>query len=123
MIGGLACLESLQLRSGRWMSPETCREYQQGYLVFRASLNLLAQKALERGVQRYRLRPKLHQMGHLCVHFLPKNPRYLSCYQDEDFVFRAKALAVKCNPTFVSQQAMYRYCVYLSLLYSGKISR
>ena len=101
-------MESLQLRCGRWMDAGACREYRQAYMCFRASLNLLASKALEDGVQRYRLRPKNHQLAHLCHHYLPRNARHLSCYQDEDFVFRTKRLALKCSPVYVSQQTMYR---------------
>lgn len=89
--------------------------------MYRAALNCLATLALERGVLRYRFRPKVHMISHVVYSSLPRNPRYMSCYQDEDFVFRTKRLAVKCSPHHVSRQVMLRYAVFVALLFSGLV--
>lgn len=95
------------------------RKNSRGHIVFRSSLNQLALKALDDKLLRYHVRPKLHQLGHLAFHFVPKNPRYMSCYQDEDYISRTKALAERCHPVFVSQQACFRYSVRMCLTWSN----
>ena len=117
----MAAMESLQLKSGRWMESSVVAEFKRAYLAFRAALNLLAEAALQDGVLRYRLRPKLHQLGHLAWNFVPRNPRRNSCYQDEDFMYRTKTLAVRRNPRHVSRQVLLRYTIYVCLLYSGHV--
>ena len=121
LVGALASMESLCLTSGRIMAPDQHKEFVRSYLVFRCSLQMLASKALHDKVLRYHFRPKLHQLGHLTYHFLPKNPRYMSCYQDEDYIARTKLLAEKCHPLFVSQQTCFRYAVRMCLTWSGKL--
>lgn len=115
-------MESLCLHGGRIFTAGAHKEFERSYLVFRCALNRLATKAFDDKVLRYHFRPKLHQLGHLVYHFLPKNPRYLSCYQDEDYVSRTKTLAEKCHPLYVSQQTCFRYAVRMSLEWSGYIS-
>lgn len=119
LVGAMASMESLCLTSGRIFTPEVSKEFQRSYIVFRSSLNQLALKALDDKLLRYHVRPKLHQLGHLAFHFVPKNPRYMSCYQDEDYISRTKALAERCHPVFVSQQACFRYSVRMCLTWSN----
>eukprot|EP00435_Cladocopium_sp_Y103_P053829 s81_g17.t1 len=121
LTGALASMESLCLRSGRWMSLEVCSEMKRNYLVLRTCLNLLARRAFDERVLRYHIRPKLHFLGHLIYHFLPRNPRHMACYLDEDFISRTKRLAERCHPLYMSQQVTFRYAVHLCLKLSGKI--
>ena len=58
-IGGLAAMEELQLRYGRRFAPAIADEFKRSYLIFRASLNALADHALSVRVVRYHMRPKL----------------------------------------------------------------
>ena len=125
-VGALTAMETLQLESGRWMTSGATHAFEQAYLMFRASLNLLADRALAKKQLRYRFRPKLHQLGHLTYHWVVArgaNPRHLSCYLDEDFVFKTQRLCVMASPKYVSQQVAMRYSMYLCLLYSGLVSR
>ena len=121
LIGALASMESLCLRSGRWMSFEACSDMKRNYLVLRTSLNLLARRAFDKKVLRYHIRPKLHYMGHLIYHYLPRNPRHMACYLDEDFISRTKRLAERCHPLYMSQQVTFRYAVHMCLKLSGKL--
>ena len=121
LIGALAAMESLMLTSSRVFSHATTMEFQRSYVVFRTCLNKLATHAYEKKLLRYHFRPKLHQLGHLVYHFLPKNPRYYSCYVDEDFVSRTKQLALKCHPLFVSQQVCFRYSLRMCLSWAGQV--
>lgn len=114
-------MESLMLTSSRVFSHATTMEFQRSYVVFRTCLNKLATHAYEKKLLRYHFRPKLHQLGHLVYHFLPKNPRYYSCYVDEDFVSRTKQLALKCHPLFVSQQVCFRYSLRMCLSWAGQV--
>ena len=122
----LVALETFQLESGRWMTPEVRDAFVQSYVLFRASHNLLATAALLKQQLRYRYRPKLHQLGHITYHWVAAkscNPRHMSCYLDEDFVNKTKRLAMKASPRYVSQQVGMRYNTYLCLLFSGLLSR
>ena len=123
LIGSLASMESLCLRSGRWMSSAVCNEMERSYLVLRTCLNSLARRAYDESLLRYHIRPKLHFLGHLIYHFLPRNPRHMACYLDEDFVARTKRLAECCHPLYMSQQVTFRYALHLSLKLSGFISQ
>lgn len=114
-------MESLCLRSGRWMSPAVCDEMKRSYLVLRTCLNSLACRAFDESVLRYHVRPKLHFLGHLVYHYQPRNPRHMACFLDEDFVARTKRLAESCHPVYMSQQVTFRYALHLSLKMSGLI--
>ena len=110
-VGGLATMEVLTLQFGRVMSTEACNEYKRAYIVYRSSMNSLAIYALERKECRYHLRPKQHQLGHVCNHVLPKNPRYLANFLSEDFIYKSKVLAEKCHALFMSKQVLQRYAI------------
>lgn len=110
-VGGLATMEVLTLQFGRVMSTEACNEYKRAYIVYRSSMNSLAIYALERKECRYHLRPKQHQLGHVCNHVLPKNPRYLANFLSEDFIYKSKVLAEKCHALFMSKQVLQRYAM------------
>ena len=116
-------MEHLQLMNSRWFDEATSKEFEVAYLAYRSALNLLAQHALEKNVLRYRFRPKIHQLGHLVYQWRGRNPRLMSCFLDEDFVFRTKRLALQCHPVHVSRQVMMRYAMYIGLLFSGLVSR
>lgn len=60
---------------------------------------------------RYHLRPKQHQLSHVCNHVLPKNPRYMANFLSEDFIYKAKCLAEKCHALFMSKQVLQRYAI------------
>ena len=110
-VGGLAAMEVLTLKFGRTMPPEACSEYKRAYLIYRSTMNSLAVYSLERRVCRYHLRPKQHQLGHVCNHVLPKNPRYLANFLSEDFIYKSKCLAEKCHALFMSKQVLQRYAI------------
>ena len=74
------------------------------YCVYRASLNSLAQWAIEKNLVRYHVRPKCHQLGQLDVAlFCHANPRYMQCYADEDFISRTKRVAERSRPVHMSR--------------------
>ena len=122
LMGGLAAMEDLCLSSERWMTPSACKSFERSYLIFRTCLNNLARRAYDLSVLRYHIRPKLHFLGHLVYHFLPKNPRHMACFLDEDFVARSKRLALKCHPVYMSQQVIFRYSVHICLKWNDLIS-
>ena len=119
VIGALATMDSLQLRGGRKLDPNAVAEFKRAYITFRVALNSLADFALGTKVLRYHLRPKLHQMGHVVYHYLPKNPRYFQCYADEDMVARMKRVAVASHPLHVSRLAMLRYIINVCMKWAG----
>lgn len=119
LIGGLATMESLMLRNGRWFSAVTVSEFETAYLCYRSSLNVLASHALGAKLLRYHMRPKIHQLGHIVYQFLPRNPKYYSCYLDEDMVSRVKNVAVVAPPLHTSRLAMQRYIIHVCMAWAG----
>lgn len=118
-IGGLATMESVMLNNGRWLEPEAEKEFKCGYLMFRACFNHLADRALAQQEVKYHHRPKLHQLGHLVYHFLPRNPRYFANYADEDAVARSKRLAAVAHPVHTSRLTLQRYIIQVCLRFAG----
>lgn len=120
-IGGLAAMEELQLRYGRRFAPAIADEFKRSYLIFRASLNVLADHALSVRVVRYHMRPKLHQLGHLAMQFAPRsNPRYFHVYNDENMVGLIKKISEISHPVYVSRLAMQRYILHVCMLWAGE---
>ena len=119
LIGGLASMESLLLRHGRWFSPNATAEFEKAYLCYRAALNQLAEHAGSVGELRFHMRPKCHMLGHIVYHFLPRNPRYYSCFLDEDFVYRVKNVAQVAHPLHTSRLAMQRYIIHVCMAWAG----
>ena len=118
LIGALATMESVMLNNGRWLDSDGARSFECAYLMFRACLNNLACRAIERDEVKYHQRPKLHQLGHLVYHFLPRNPRYFANYSDEDAVARSKRLAIIAHPAHTSRLTLQRYIIQVCLRYS-----
>lgn len=119
LIGGLATMESLMLRSGRYFSAAVVNEFERAYLCYRVSLNELALHAVGAKQLRYHMRPKIHQLGHIVYHFLPRNPKYYSCYLDEDMVARVKRVATVAPPLHTSRLAMQRYIIHVCMAWGG----
>ena len=120
LIGGLATMESICLKGSRWLTHDACCEFRMAYCVYRSALNSLAEWAVQNGLVRYHLRPKCHQLGHLTWHYLPKNPRYMQCYCDEDFISRTKRVAERSHPLHMSRLTLFRYIVQICLRFSGE---
>ena len=122
LMGALATMEVLMLKHGRMLPPYVECEFKRAYNVYRSALNSLADRAIARREARYHIRPKLHFLGHLVYHYLPRNPRYFMNYADEDFVARTKRIAERSHPAHMSRLTLLRYTLHLSLRYSGKIA-
>ena len=120
LIGGLACMESLLWLHGRWFSPNASAEFERAYLCYRSAINQLAEHACSHGRLRYHMRPKIHMLGHIAYHFLPRNPRYFMCFLDEDFIARVKSVASVSHPLHTSRLAMLRYIIHACMAWAGE---
>ena len=124
VVSALAAMESLMLRGSRWLTRDAHTEFTHAYLVLRASLNALADHACSVGLARYHMRPKVHMLSHVVWNFLPRNPRYFSCYVDEDFVARSKRVAEVSHPPHASRLALQRYLIEACMRFAGvEVSR
>jgi hypothetical protein len=121
LVGGLTTMETVILHGSRLLTPEAHKEFVVGYCTFRACLNSLADRAISRGEVKYHLRPKLHQLGHITFHFLPRNPRYYMNYGGEDTVARVKRIATMAHPVHTSRLTMQRYIIQICLRYTGEL--
>ena len=82
-------------RCGRYLSPNEGREIKGAIRTFLTAYESLARLNVAKGIQRFKLIPKMHILMHLgedCAHFL-YNCRYHHCYRDEDMVGVMKRLA------------------------------
>ena len=109
------------LAGNRWLTEIEVQQFQVGYLMCRACMNNLADSAIQRSEVLYHCRPKLHQLGHLTFHFLPRNPRYYMNYCGEDFVARTKRVAEVCHPAHTSHLTLLRYVIHVCLKFSGSM--
>ena len=89
----------------------TSDAFEHAYLTFRFAYNELARSALERGLPRFHMRPKVHVLEHIVMEFRGKNPRYFTNYLGEDAVRRTKALAAKAPARFLSHHVLFRYVI------------
>lgn len=119
LIGGLATMEVLMLQGAKQFTPYVTCEFKRAYCVFRSALNILADRAIAQGEAKYHMRPKAHMLGHLVWHFLPKNPRYLMVYADEDMISRTKRIAEKSHPAYMSRLTLFRYIVQTCMRFAG----
>lgn len=124
IMAAFATMESLMLRGARWLTRDAHEEFVQAYLVMRTCLNNLAEHACASGLARYHMRPKVHMLSRLIWNFLPRNPRYYSCYVDEDFIARSKRVAEVSHPVHVSRLALQRYIIEVCMRFAGvEVSR
>ena len=121
LVGGLATMEHVMLVGARKLTPYSTLEFQRAYCVFRAAQSELATRAMAKGEAKYHVRPKLHQLGHVTWHWLPKNPRYYQVYCDEDFVARTKRVAEKSHPAHMSRLTLFRYILQFCLRVAGDL--
>ena len=120
-VTGLAEMELTCLRSGRVFTFVQWKQFELGYLVFRAGQSKMQAMAIENKQTRWRQRPKGHSLEHLTYDFHFLNPRYCSNYLDEDFVRRSKAVAIKSDAKCVSKHVLFRYCIAATLRWTGMV--
>ena len=119
LIGGLATMEVLMLQGAKKFTPYVTCEFRRAYCVYRSALNILADRAIQQGEAKYHMRPKVHMLGHLVWHFVPKKPRYLMVYADEDMIARTKRIAEKSHPAYMSRLTLFRYIVQTCMRFAG----
>ena len=82
-------------------------EFKRAYNVYRSALNSLADRAITRREARYHIRPRLHFLGRLVYHYLPRNPRHYMNFADEDFVASTKKIAESSPYVLIDTDAVY----------------
>ncbi len=64
---------------------------------------------------RWRLVPKCHALTHIAYDSVLTNPRVVHCYQDEDFVGRAKRIWGNCHAAQAELRAVQRYALHAAV--------
>ena len=103
------------LRLRRIVCDADCRTVTANYMIFRTAYNALATQAEQLKLCRFHMRPKIHQYEHLVLDFLPGNPRYSANFLNEDYIRRAKMLAVRSHPIWMAKQVLFRYTLQFCL--------
>ena len=67
--------------------------------------------------QGWKLTPKFHLLLHLVEHQAPLwgNPKHFWCYCDEDMIGHMVEVASSCHPSTMSEVALYKYALLLSM--------
>lgn len=120
LLASLATMELLTVQEGRVMSSEACTEFKRSYQVYRSAMNWLANENLRQKKCRYHIRPKTHQLSHICWGFLPLNPRKYSNYLDEDFICKTKKVCEYVHPLCMPMHVCMRYSIAVCLRWWGK---
>ena len=116
---GLAEMESVSLKAGRRFTPTEWAIFKESYMLYRCASSHLAHDAISKSMPRWRQRPKTHMLEHLTYDWGGCNPRYMANYLDEDFVRRAKKIAVVSHPRFVAKHVLSRYSIDSTLRWTG----
>ncbi|CAK9024604.1 unnamed protein product [Durusdinium trenchii] len=97
-------------------------ELQEACYLFHSALNALAMEALSKGVLLWKVRPKVHRLDHICLDQAYRmNPLWISCYCDEDFVGKIKAMAVHASPRLLERQVLDRYSAFVCLRWQRRL--
>ena len=120
-MAGLAEIELIGLRNPRHLSQDEWGKLKEAYMCYRCAWNNLAEKAIEKGLPRWHVRPKCHYLEHAILDFNGKNMRYMANFLDEDMIRRIKKMAVCSHPRFLAKHVMFRYCISATLKWTGMI--
>ena len=77
--------------------------------------NALAAAAVEAGVPLWKVLPKHHALSHIAYDNGGVNPRWVSCYPDEDMVGRVKRIYQRCHGQTAPERCLQRYLILLGL--------
>ncbi len=85
--------------------------------------NTLACVAVEREINRFPMKPKIHLFDH-CMRDTCKyreNPTFCWCFSDEDFIGKIKRVASRCHPFRMGMRALQRWAMrYFAQLRNAK---
>ena len=91
-----------------------------GYLFLR-SYQRLAAESLILGKTLYKIRPKFHAFEHTIENLANKeNPRYFSCFLDEDLMGKVARVAGKCHPFTMMERCLTRKAEMLDERWTAK---
>lgn len=96
-----------------WLTESTARQIDAVGMLYLQTYMKLAEKALAESRPRYRLRPKAHAFHCEVLCKLRggsrSNPRYHSCFNDEDFVGRSCRIGRQaCHPNTMARRILER---------------
>ena len=81
----------------------------------------LAAEAVQNNALMWALRPKLHGLCHIILGAAAdsRNPKYFSCFLDEDFLGKVIKVAEKCHRVTVCGAVLQRYLVRMLRRWQG----
>ena len=103
-------MELVMLHGARVLTPLERQKLKEAYLVYRCACMRLANHAVSKKLIRWRQRPKSHQLEHLVFDW-KVNPRKVANYLDEDYIRRAKRMALASSPRYVAKHVLFRFSI------------
>lgn len=102
-------------RSGPWLTDREALEAWEAGQLYLDCHQHLADMALKAGQMFWKVRPKTHYMCHHVddCYNTRMNPRFLSCWIDEDFVGKLAKVGRACHRKTCSERTLQRYLLFL----------
>jgi len=106
--------------SGRFFEPAAEREFCDASAACIGAYMHLAAESLQNAALRWPMRPKMHGVEHIVeeVRLSHRNPKYMACMLDEDFVGLVLNRTKKGHRRTLATASMIRYCIKLKQRWS-----
>jgi hypothetical protein len=104
-------------REPMFMSAEAAAEYRDAGFAYLRLYNSLAHSCVQAGVRRWKVRPKCHVLAHIFLRteFSRMNPRFWSCWSDEDYIGKVCKLARATHSGTVARRTLDRWLANLAV--------
>jgi hypothetical protein len=114
---GMAAYMHVLDTAGQWLTPAQAASAIEAGTAYLTNYVTLANKAASMAKPRYKLKPKLHSFQHQHVENLKTsafNPRYASCWGDEDMIGRLATCSRGTHPNTVGLRVLQRFVLELN---------
>jgi hypothetical protein len=100
-----------------FMSAEATAECTAAGFDYLRLYNSLAHMCVQASVRRWKVRPKCHVLAHILLRsgFSRMNPRFWSCWADEDYIGKVCKLARATHPAAVARRTLDRWFANLAV--------
>jgi hypothetical protein len=110
----LVHLHHLMDKASMFFTTDEAATFAQSGTAFLTTWMALSRLSLDQGLPNYNITPKFHYLAHIIYTVQAEriNPKFMHCYQDEDFVGRVSRIAGKTHPRKLGERTMGRYLIW-----------
>jgi len=115
LFDALARADVVCRRAGRHLTQQEQRGLAAAFEDALLASNALAASSIEAGRPLWNLLPKHHALTRIAYDNGGVNPRWVSCYPDEDMVGRMKRIYRRCHGSTAPERSLSRYVILLGV--------